>query len=435
MRRPRASVLCLTELSAGLTRALAVADRFEDDGTEDFAEDFAVPVLDMRAYLAGSPGALASFAAELGRSLTDIGFAVLTGHGIEPSLFEAAEAAATELIDRPLEEKLPFEASRPERCSVNQGYFGKGDTSSLTADLVEGWVLARRAFRGLADPLGPAGQHAPLTPADGGGCNAEGCFLPPDCAGGEVERTLTRYLQALEALPKPLTRALLHFLGDPQPERMDALMTHPSMALRLNYYPPISTAEDQSGAGRLLGHEDVTFMTLLPAPRTEGLQIFHRASRAWVRLQAPPGSIILNTGDYMQRISADRSASLSLHSQAPTACTNLRTSMFAQSVADGMLVGMQVLLDDPPRLQAAGAGGQARGAGLRAAQHLPVGGHHAAGAAAPGGGRGGCGLRPDQRAAIPHDNHGEVLPRPRGVGGPAGRRSAAVRGARCLSLN
>ena len=116
--------------------------------------------------------------------------------------------------------------------------------------------------------------------------DAEGCFLPPDCAGGEVERTLTRYLQALEALPKPLTRALLHFLGDPQPERMDALMTHPSMALRLNYYPPISTAEDQSGAGRLLGHEDVTFITLLPAPRTEGLQIFHRASRAWVRLQA-----------------------------------------------------------------------------------------------------------------------------------------------------
>ena len=65
-------------------------------------------------------------------------------------------------------------------------------------------------------------------------------------------------------------------------------------------------------------------MTLLPAPRTEGLQIFHRASRAWVRLQAPPGSIILNTGDYMQRISADRSGPPSPHSQAPAACIDLR---------------------------------------------------------------------------------------------------------------
>ena len=30
------------------------------------------------------------------------------------------------------------------------------------------------------------------------------------------------------------------------------------------------------------------------------------AAGKWVRMQAPPGSIIINTGDYMQRISNDR---------------------------------------------------------------------------------------------------------------------------------
>ena len=55
----------------------------------------------------------------------------------------------------------------------------------------------------------------------------------------------------------------------------------------------------------MLGHEDVDLFTFLPAPRVEGLQVLNRANMKWVRLQAPPGSIILNTGDYMQRISND----------------------------------------------------------------------------------------------------------------------------------
>ena len=33
--------------------------------------------------------------------------------------------------------------------------------------------------------------------------------------------------------------------------------------------------------------------------------MLNRANMKWVRLDAPPGSIMLNTGDYMQRISND----------------------------------------------------------------------------------------------------------------------------------
>ena len=45
--------------------------------------------------------------------------------------------------------------------------------------------------------------------------------------------------------------------------------------------------------------------TFLPAPRTEGLQILNRRNMKWIRVAAPRGTIILNTGDYMQRISND----------------------------------------------------------------------------------------------------------------------------------
>jgi isopenicillin N synthase-like dioxygenase len=67
----------------------------------------------------------------------------------------------------------------------------------------------------------------------------------------------------------------------------------------------MSAAQDGSGAGRLLGHEDVDLFTLLPATRVEGLQVWNHRSRAWVRMNAPPGSLIINTGDYMQRITND----------------------------------------------------------------------------------------------------------------------------------
>ncbi|PYQ47857.1 MAG: hypothetical protein DMF59_17750 [Acidobacteria bacterium] len=75
--------------------------------------------------------------------------------------------------------------------------------------------------------------------------------------------------------------------------------------MRLNYYPPMSREMDDSGAARLLGHEDVDMFTFLPAPRVEGLQILNRRNMKWIRIHAPRGTIILNTGDYMQRISND----------------------------------------------------------------------------------------------------------------------------------
>jgi isopenicillin N synthase-like dioxygenase len=89
------------------------------------------------------------------------------------------------------------------------------------------------------------------------------------------------------------------------PHLYDAKLTRTNFGQRLNYYPPMSAEDEVSGAGRLLGHEDVDMFTFLPAPRVEGLQVLNRANMRWIRLDAPRGSIVLNTGDYMQRITND----------------------------------------------------------------------------------------------------------------------------------
>ncbi len=248
---------------------------------EAFDEDYRIRTCDIGRLLRGDEGDKRRFARELGEALQDIGFAILEGHGVDATLYEEAEARVLELFTGvPLEEKLRFRAQR--HGSVNQGYFPIKETSDIHPDLVEGWVFCRRAF----DLGGPPFQAADFWPRP------------------ELEPFFRRLCQSHEALVLPVMQSLLAYLGC-DPHLYDRKLTATNFGQRLNYYPPIAPADEAAGAGRLLGHEDVDLFTFLPAPRVEGLQVLNRANMKWVRLKAPPGAIILNTGDYMQRITND----------------------------------------------------------------------------------------------------------------------------------
>lgn len=239
----------------------------ETPSDEQFDDEFVVRTCDMRS---------ADFAASLGTALREIGFAILEGHGVDPALYDEANEKVLEMFTRlSLAEKMRFRAQR--HGSVNQGYFPIRETSNMHPDLVEGWVFCRRAFGEQAREFWP---------------------LP------EYEAFFRRIVQAHERLILPIMQAMLANLGS-DPHLYDARLTGTNFGLRLNYYPPMSEQDEASGAARLLGHEDVDLFTFLPAPATEGLQVLNRRNNKWIRLNAPRGTIILNTGDYMQRISND----------------------------------------------------------------------------------------------------------------------------------
>jgi isopenicillin N synthase-like dioxygenase len=249
---------------------------------EDFDEDYRIRSLDLARFLKGDADDRSAFAGELGEALREIGFAILVGHGVDPALYAEAEESVVELFTAvSLEEKLRYRARR--HGSVNQGYFPIKQTSGIHPDLVEGWVFCRRAF----DLDGPSG----FRPAE---------FWPRP----EMEPFFRRLCQAHEALILPVMQALLGYLGC-DPHLYDRRLTRTNFGLRLNYYPPLLAEDEAVGGGRMLGHEDVDLFTFLPAPRVEGLQVLNRGNMKWVRLSAPPGAIVLNTGDYMQRISND----------------------------------------------------------------------------------------------------------------------------------
>lgn len=251
------------------------------DRPADFDEDFEFKSCDIGRYLHGNARDKEAFAQELGTAMAEIGFAILHGHGIDPRLFEDAAGWVEELFTTTsLADKLRFRAAR--RGAVSEGYFPIKETSDIHPDLVEGWVFGRRAFDLDKSASFDARELWPLP---------------------EFEPRLRRLIQAGQLLFQPIMQSILGYLGC-EPHSFDERLTQPNLGQRLNYYPPLAAADRQCGAGRLLGHEDVDLFTLLPAPTVEGLQVLNTNGK-WVRLDAPPGSIVLNTGDYLQRLSND----------------------------------------------------------------------------------------------------------------------------------
>lgn len=273
------------------------------DGADVFDEDFEFATCDLGRFLHGDAGDKRKFADELGEAMRDIGFAILEGHGVDPELFTQAEGwveqffTTTELAD-----KMRFRAAR--HGAVSEGYFPIEETSDIHPDQVEGWVFGRRAFD-------LPGNEQPF--------DAAALWPRP-----EFEPKFRQLVEAEAELILPIMRSILMGLGLDS-KLFDKRLHHANLAARLNYYPPLDQGAS-ADASRLLGHEDVDLFTLLPAPRIEGLQALKRDGR-WARLSPPADTIILNTGDYLQRLSNDilpstthrvgrpRDASLSLKSR------------------------------------------------------------------------------------------------------------------------
>jgi isopenicillin N synthase-like dioxygenase len=255
------------------------------DRPEDYDEDFRFTTCDLGRFLHGDARDRDAFVEELGVAMRDIGFTILVGHGVDTRLFDdAAEWVEDLFTQTSLEEKLRFVAER--HGAVKEGYFPIKETSDIHPDLVEGWVFGGRAF----DLAGDGEGHSPF--------DARAFWPRP-----EFEPRFRKLIQAELPLFLPIMQSVLSGLGC-DAHLFDERLHQPNFGQRLNYYPPLSGSDAESGAGRLLGHEDVDLFTILPAPATDGLQVLSRSGK-WVRLDAPPGSIILNTGDYLQRLSND----------------------------------------------------------------------------------------------------------------------------------
>lgn len=255
----------------------------ENETEEQYDTEYEIKTCDMSQFFDGGEKGKAAFADALGSALESIGFAILTGHGVDPDLYRQASLKTSDFFENtPPADKMKYLSAR--HGSVNEGYFPIKETSNIHPDLVEGWVFCRRAINMENDPAFNENEFWPRT---------------------GFEPFFREICQAHEGLILPIMQSILRYLGC-DPREYDKKLTGTNFGFRLNYYPPLTDDDVESGAGRMLGHEDVDLFTILPAQEVDGLQVLNRENMKWIRLNPPEGSIILNTGDYMQRITNDR---------------------------------------------------------------------------------------------------------------------------------
>jgi isopenicillin N synthase-like dioxygenase len=250
-----------------------------------------VPVIDISPFRSGVDKM--GVAQAVDRACREIGFLVISGHGVAPDLVERTRAAGRAFFDLPLEEKQRVRRPAP---TVARGYIGMEEESvgrSRNPDATAG-DLNESLMIGPVDAPNPAYAAA-------GGPHFAPNLWPERPA--ELQATWTEYYRAMGSLAATLMRIFALGLGLPE-AYFDPLIDRHISRLRVRNYPAPATTP-VPGQLRAGAHSDYGSLTILcTEDRPGGLQVFN-AGGAWVDVPIVPDAFIVNIGDLLARWTND----------------------------------------------------------------------------------------------------------------------------------
>ena len=72
--------------------------RLAEHASDEFDEEYQIATLDIEPFLHGNPQDKARFAEAFGAALHEIGFAVITGHGVDSALYDEMDEAVLKRV-------------------------------------------------------------------------------------------------------------------------------------------------------------------------------------------------------------------------------------------------------------------------------------------------------------------------------------------------
>jgi len=250
-------------------------DREILDQERDTVRRYGIPVLDISAF----SGRRDAFTEALGSAYRGYGFAGITGHGLDDALIDDAYACFREFFALPERAKMAYHQAGG---GGRRGYTGFGVEQARdhdVPDLKEFWHVGREID---ADNPYPDTLLANVW---------------PDEVPGFRRAALALY-GALDNLGQRMLSAIALDLGLKADWFADKVNRGNSI-LRPIHYPPIRKA--RAGAVRAARHEDINLITLLIGSREQGLEVLNKHGQ-WVPVTTLPGTIIVNVGDMLQRL-------------------------------------------------------------------------------------------------------------------------------------
>ncbi len=218
------------------------------------------------------------FAASLGKSFEDFGFAIVADHGIDAALIARAWALTQEFFALPEAAKRHYHLTGTGGA---RGYTPFGIEIAKDADkhdLKEFWHVGR--------DLPPGHRYRDHMPDN---------IWPSEVA--DFQPVFQTLYATFDAAGNRLLAAIARHLGL-DPNWFAPAIANGNSVLRLLHYPPIPIDAEGIRAG---AHEDINLITLLLGAEEGGLQLLTRSGE-WLAVEPPEGAVVVNVGDMLQRL-------------------------------------------------------------------------------------------------------------------------------------
>jgi len=218
------------------------------------------------------------FSKALGDSFRRYGFAVISDYDMEQAKIDAAIDAAKRFFALPEDVKRRYAVSQ----GGQRGYIPFGIETAKGAahfDLKEFWHTGRDL---------PAGHRFREVMADN--------VWPEEVP--DFHAKIAWLYDALDRMGGKVLQAIATNLGLPR-HQFDSAIENGNSVLRLLHYPPIPI--DATGV-RAGAHGDINAITLLLGAEEGGLEVLDRDGQ-WLPINPPPGCLVCNIGDMLERAS------------------------------------------------------------------------------------------------------------------------------------
>jgi isopenicillin N synthase-like dioxygenase len=229
------------------------------------------------------------------RACEQVGFFVITGHGVPDKTIGAAFAQGRAFFARPADEKMRIKRPGP---GISRGFNSLGGQSlALTMgqkappDLMESLGFGPLQTDGdpyWTDGFGPVHAHPNLWPED----------MPP------FRAAVSDYWRAMEALSARLMRIFALALDLEEDFFVERSKRHVTN-MRINYYPA-QERPPEAGQLRAGAHSDYGAFTILRGENAPGgLQVLRRGGD-WADVPLIDAGFIINIGDLLMRWTNDK---------------------------------------------------------------------------------------------------------------------------------
>lgn len=253
-----------------------------------------IPIIDISPFLKGNDAGSRTVAEAVNTACTEIGFLLVSGHGIPESLVDDMRRVSSVFFDWPLAEKMRYRMP-PDRY---RGYIALGN-EALAYSLDEKTPPDYKESFSIGPVDAPDdAYHRAATPANFFAANMWPEGLP------EFRTTWTAYYRSMERLAGALMQIFARALGIDEHYFDDKIDRHITNFSMLHY--PAQHEAPLPGQLRAGAHTDYGSLTILKPDGAEGgLQVRTR-NGSWLDVPHVPDAFVVNLGDLMAEWTNDR---------------------------------------------------------------------------------------------------------------------------------